>query len=223
MVVVSTRRELTPRRKTRSPPVRSWRHSNSKYSISTSWVEEPKIADWWYLELLEPERVNHVDNVEEEVAGQAHKNQRLSRKSLNIFKKCERTWFGADKQLFYLFTCLKWVQRKRPPLWWGGSVVLHSNPDTFVQQQSWWWHFVFHFSTPCCSSYIRKILVCCITLHFILYGQTTMFFLFLFPTWTPATSFWVSIWTSGKSSRLSQIEALWPRFTCLWFNWFCCD
>ena len=43
-----------------------------------------------------------------------------------------------------------------------------------------------------------------------------MFVLFQFPTWTPATSFWVSIWTSGKSSRLSQIEALWPRFTWLW-------
>ena len=71
--------------------------------------------------------------------------------------------------------------------------------------------------------HIHKILVCCIALPLTLYGQTTMLVLLLFPTWTPATSFWVSIWTSGKSSRLSQIEELWPRFTWLWFNWFCCD
>ena len=68
--------------------------------------------------------------------------------------------------------------------------------------------------------HIHKILVCCIALPLTLYGQTTMLVLLLFPTWTPATSFWVSIWTSGKSSRFSQIEELWPRFTWLRFNWF---
>lgn len=51
----------------------------------------------------------------------------------NIYlKECERKWFGAHKHQFYLFTCRKWVQRRRPQLWWGGSVVLHSNPNTFV-------------------------------------------------------------------------------------------
>ena len=35
VVVVSTRRALMPSKKTRSPPVRSCRHSNNKYSICT--------------------------------------------------------------------------------------------------------------------------------------------------------------------------------------------
>ena len=86
---MSTRRELTPRRKTRSPPVRSWRHSNSRNSISTRFSEllifTNRTAS--YLELIEPEGIDHVDDVEKEVSRQAGQNQGLSGESARIGKE----------------------------------------------------------------------------------------------------------------------------------------
>ena len=89
VVVMSTRRELTPRRKTRSPPVRSWRHSNSRNSISRWFVRIAHLSNRTasYLELVEPEGIDHVDDVEKEVSSQAGQNQGLSGESARIGKE----------------------------------------------------------------------------------------------------------------------------------------
>ena len=86
-----------------------------------------------YLELVKPEGIDHVDDIEKEVAGQAEEDQRLSRESgmgrrenvtFVLFFTC--SFF----HLFLFFTCQRGALQKKPPLWLVGFEVLHSNPET---------------------------------------------------------------------------------------------
>ena len=111
VVVMSTRRELTPRRNTRSPPVRSCRHSNSRNSISTRF-SELLTCETSYLELIEPEGIDHVDDVEKEVSRQAGQNQGLSGESARIGKEslnaCRRNtdfWLKIPPKKKHLNCC----------------------------------------------------------------------------------------------------------------------
>ena len=98
VLVISTRRELTPRRKTRSPPVRSWRHSNSRNSISRRFIRVSQLWNWTarsceeekHLELIKPEGIDHVDDIEKEVSCEAGQNQGLSGKSARRGKESFR-------------------------------------------------------------------------------------------------------------------------------------
>ena len=75
-----------------------------------------------YLELVKPEGIDHEDDIEKEVAGQAREDQRLSRES----------GMGRRENVTFVpfFTCQRGALQKKPPLWLVGFEVLHSNPDT---------------------------------------------------------------------------------------------
>lgn len=64
--------------------------------VASSQVLEALKQQVLHLQLLEPERVDHVDNVEEKVTGQAHKNQRLSRKSVGNGSSEEGHNYGGE-------------------------------------------------------------------------------------------------------------------------------
>ena len=68
--------------------VRSWSHSNSKYSILKTFV---RVQTCTYLELIKPEGINHVDDIEKEVSCQAGQNQRLSGESARTGFQCDQT------------------------------------------------------------------------------------------------------------------------------------
>ena len=97
-------------------------------------------------------------------------------------------------------TCQIGAQQKRQQQWWEGSGERHSDPVTNLFK---------HLSTfDLSESFISNKWF--ILLHLSNARIDQRWHLL---TWIAAISFWDSVWISGKSVKLSQTLALWPRLT----------